>query len=187
MLDGPTVRQATADLLSAPRTLSAAVSALPTTPGLYAWWAPPEVLAPFPGPLNSGDSGWRLLYLGKASRLRSRIASNHLRDSGRSTLRRTLAGLLMATEGYRTTWTDRVVLIPEDEQRLTDWMRQHLALTWSEQADPVPLETELIAGLRPPLNVAGARHGIPRDRVKQARDVYYASAGPRPDRRPGSR
>lgn len=25
----------------------------------------------------------------------------------------------MPTEGYRTTWTDRVVLIPEDEQRLT--------------------------------------------------------------------
>lgn len=115
MLDGPTVRQATAHLLSAPRTLSAAVAALPAAPGLYAWWAPPEVPAPFPGPVNLSDSASRLLYLGKASRLRSPIASNHLRDSGRSTLRRTLAGLLMPAGGYRTTWTDRVVLIPEDE------------------------------------------------------------------------
>lgn len=47
--------------------------------------------------------------------------------------RRTLAGLLMPTEGYCTTWTDRVVLIPEDEQRLTDWMRQHLRLRSGER------------------------------------------------------
>ncbi|WP_329531976.1 hypothetical protein OG568_15410 [Streptomyces sp. NBC_01450] len=52
--------------------------------------------------------------------------------------RRTLAGLLMPTEGYCTTWTDRVVLTPEDEQHLADWMRQHFHLTWCERPDPVP-------------------------------------------------
>src|SRR4051812_43275799 len=100
MLDDATVQRATADLLSAPQTLDRAASALPTTAGVYAWWAPPEVLTSFPGSANTGDAGRRLLYLGKASQLRSRVASNHLRDSGRSTLRRTLAGLLMPTESY---------------------------------------------------------------------------------------
>lgn len=95
MLDDATVQRATADLLSAPQPLGRAAGALPTTAGVYAWWAPPEILAPFPGPINTGDAGRRLLYLGKAGRLRSRIVSNHLRESGRSTLRRTLAGLLM--------------------------------------------------------------------------------------------
>jgi hypothetical protein len=178
--DDVTVQQATADLLTTPNALSSAVAALPGTAGLYAWWAPPEVLAPFHGLTNSGDGGQRLLYVGKAKRLRSRIASNHLRDSGRSTLRRTLAGLLMPTEAYRTTWTDRVVLVPEDERRLTDWMHRHLTLTWSERPDPVPLETALISRLRPPLNIDGAEHGTALDRVKQARAGYYASAGPRP-------
>ncbi|MEU9410967.1 GIY-YIG nuclease family protein [Streptomyces sp. NPDC048281] len=182
MLDDATVQRATADLLSAPQPLGRAAAALPTTAGVYAWWAPPEILAPFPGPINTSDAGRRVLYLGKTGRLRSRIVSNHLRDSGRSTLRRTLAGLLMPAETYRTTWTDRVVLIPEDEQRLTRWMHQHLTLTWTERPDPVPLEKKLISQLRPPLNVEGAERGISRDRVKQARAFYYASAGPRSDK-----
>ncbi|MDG5806033.1 GIY-YIG nuclease family protein [Streptomyces ossamyceticus] len=182
MLDDATVQLATADLLSAPQTPGRAADALPTTAGVYAWWAPPTVLTSFPGPVNTGDAGRRLLYLGKASRLRSRVVSNHLRDSGRSTLRRTLAGLLMLTESYRTTWTDRVVLIPEDEERLTQWMHHHLTLTWTEHPDPVPLERKLISQLHPPLNVEGAEHGAVRDRVMQARAFYYASAGPRPDK-----
>ncbi|MFI6277247.1 GIY-YIG nuclease family protein [Streptomyces sp. NPDC050988] len=182
MLDDAALRQVTAALLATPRTLDAATTALPRTSGLYAWWAPPSVLAAFSGPVNSADPGRRLLYLGKATRLRTRVTGNDLRHSGGSTLRRTLAGLLMAAEGYRTTWTDRVVLIPDDEQRLTEWMRRHLRLTWAEHADPVPLETALISGLRPPLNLDGAAPGPARDRVQEARNTYYASAGPRPAR-----
>lgn len=182
MLDDALARQAEADLLAAPHSLEGAVAGLPNTAGLYAWWASPEVLSSFDGPTNSGDHTQRLLYLGKAERLRSRVASYHLRDSGRSTLRRTLAGLLMPTEGYRTTWTDRVVLVTEDEQGLTGWMHRHLTLTWSEHPDPGTLEKALIARLRPPLNVDGAEHGTALHHVKKARALYYASAGPRPDK-----
>src|SRR5687767_6914648 len=82
MLDDSTLQQATANLLSAPQALGSAATSLPTTAGLYAWWARPEVLASFPGPVNSGDAGRRLSYLGKASRLRSRVASYDLKDSG---------------------------------------------------------------------------------------------------------
>ncbi|PWI14429.1 hypothetical protein DI272_09890 [Streptomyces sp. Act143] len=182
MLDDALARPTEADLLATPHLLESAIVGLPNTAGLYAWWAPPDVLPVFDGPANYGDRTQRLLYLGKAKRLRSRIASYHLRDSGRSTLRRTLAGLLMPAEGYRTTWTDRVVLVTEDEQRLTDWMHRHLTLTWSEHPDPVPLEKALISRLRPPLNVDGADHGVALDHVKEARAHYYASAGPRPDK-----
>ncbi|MDN3023233.1 GIY-YIG nuclease family protein [Streptomyces sp. S.PB5] len=180
MSEETAVQRTTAALFTSPCALSEAAAALPKTPGLYAWWAAPTVLPSFAGPENSADPGRRLLYLGKATRLRSRITSNHLRRSGSSTLRRTLAGLLMATEGYRTTWTDRVVLVPEDEERLTEWMHEHLSLTWAEHPDPLSVEGELISRLGPPLNVDGAGRGVALETVKEARARYYAGAGPRP-------
>ncbi|WP_328934962.1 MULTISPECIES: GIY-YIG nuclease family protein [unclassified Streptomyces] len=138
MLDA-TVLQAAADPHAKPHDLRAAVAALPITTGLYAWWAAPEAVATVGGPANESSPGQRLLWLGKAKRLRTRIVPNHIRDSGRSTLRRALAGLLMPVEEYCTTWTDRVVLIPGDEQRLTGCMRQRLRLTWCDHPDPVSL------------------------------------------------
>ncbi|MEU5100270.1 MULTISPECIES: GIY-YIG nuclease family protein [Streptomyces] len=180
MLEQTAVQRTTEALFTAPRLLSEAAVALPRAAGLYAWWAPPSVLPSFSGPVNSADPGRRLLYLGKATRLRSRITSNHLRRSGSSTLRRTLAGLLMPTEGYRTVWTDRVVLVPEDEERLTEWMHEHLSLTWVEHPDPLSVEGELISRLAPPLNVDGAGEGAALDAVREARAHYYGSAGPRP-------
>ncbi|MFF3056397.1 GIY-YIG nuclease family protein [Streptomyces sp. NPDC057909] len=174
------VQQITAALFTSPIGLSVAATELPKSAGLYAWWATEDVLPGFPGPANSTDSERRLLYLGKATRLRTRIVSNHMQRSGSSTLRRTLAGLLMPTEGYRTIWSDRVILITEDEQRLTDWMHRHLALTWAEHSDPQAVEGALISRLKPPLNVEGAKQSSTRESVKQARSAYYRSAGPRP-------
>lgn len=184
MSEQTAVRPAGEALFTSPRSLSEAAAALPRTAGLYAWWAPPSVLPSFPGPVNPADPGRRLLYLGKATRLRSRITSNHLRRSGSSTLRRTLAGLLMPTEGYRTVRTDRVVLVPEDEERLTAWMHEHLTLTWAEHPDPLPVERELISRLNPPLNVDGASAGAALDAVRKARARYHESAGPHPGRAP---
>ncbi|MER6077041.1 GIY-YIG nuclease family protein [Streptomyces sp. NPDC001833] len=180
MSESTAVYRTTEALFAVPRLLSEAVDALPRTAGLYAWWAPPSVLPSFSGPVNSADPGRRLLYLGKATRLRSRITSNHLRRSGSSTLRRTLAGLLMPAEGYRTTWTDRVVLVSADEERLTEWMYEHLALTWVEHSDPHLVEGELISRLGPPLNVDGAGQGAALTMVREARARYYGSARPRP-------
>lgn len=180
MTEREDARRTIESLSAAPRSLPGAVASLPNSAGLYAWWAPPEVLPPFPGPANSADPGRRLLYLGRATVLRSRIGSHHLRRSGSSTLRRTLAGLLMPTEGYRTTWTDRVVLVPEDERRLTEWMHEHLSLTWAVHPDPRATEDELISRWGPPLNVRGAARGSVRGAVEEARARYRGSAGPRP-------
>lgn len=121
-------------------------------------------------------AGVRLLYLGIATRLRKRIASNHLARSGSSTLRRTLAGLLLAQEGFRTQWTDRVVLLPDEEIRLTTWMRQHLRLTTALHPEPRTIERQLIELLRPPLNIEGTAPGAARTKIQNARKAYRASA-----------
>ena len=121
----------------------------------------------------------RLLYVGIATRLRSRLASNHLRRSGSSTLRRTLAGLLLDDERLRTRWTDRVVLVDDDEIRLTEWMTDNLRVSWCVQTAPRDVERAIIQRLRPPLNVDHAT-GPSVDLIKTARRRYYESAGARP-------
>ncbi|MEV4523119.1 GIY-YIG nuclease family protein [Micromonospora tulbaghiae] len=165
-------------LLSGPPVaLDVAVKRLARGSGVYAWWAPPSVPPDLPGPPNDSDPSWRMLYLGRATSLRGRILRNHLRRSGSSTLRRTLAGLLVS-EGYRTTWTDRVVLVPEDEARLTAWMHEHLRLTWAEDPEPSDIEAELVRRLHPPLNVHGVDPEHIQAAVVAAKNSYNASSGP---------
>lgn len=150
----------------------------PTAAGLYAWWASPDVLPALKGPAHPSTPDLRLLYIGLATNLRSRLTSNHLGRSGSSTLRRTLAGFLLDDEQYRTRWTDRVVLVDDDERRLTGWMIAHLLVTWCEYATPRDVEQAIIQSLRPSLNVQYA-FGPARELVQAARQHYRASAGPR--------
>ena len=138
------------------------------------------VFPDLPGPTSPTDPTVRLLYVGRATSLRGRIVRNHLRRSANSTLRRTLAGLLMPSEGYRTMWTDRVVLSPEDERRLTAWMHAHLRLTWAEDRIRRSLENEIIHRLRPPLNVHGVHPDDLQAAVVAAKASYNASAAPAP-------
>ncbi|WP_213571514.1 GIY-YIG nuclease family protein [Rhodococcus sp. USK13] len=151
------------------------LSTLPAVPGLYAWWAAPDVFPQLTGPPHPTDTGARLLYVGLATNLRRRITSHHLRRSGSSTLRRTLAGLLLDTEGYRTRRTDRVVLVDEDEIRLTAWMHAHLRVSWCEHPTPAAVEATVIEQWAPPLNVAHAS-GPARALIEAARAAYFASA-----------
>jgi hypothetical protein len=73
--------------------------------------------------------------------------------SGSSSLRRTLAGLLLEDEALRTRWTDRVVLVDEDEVRLTAWMEANLRVSWCEHPSPRDVEPLVIDNLAPPRNV----------------------------------
>lgn len=161
-------------LSGVPLGLDVAVKRLSRGSGVYAWWAAPSVFPDLPGPPNGNVPALRLLYLGRATSLRGRILRNHLRRSGSSTLRRTLAGLLVS-EGYRTTWTDRVVLVGEDEARLTAWMHAHLRLTWAEDAEPAAVEAELVRRLHPPLNVHGVGPEHVQAAVVAAKNAYNAS------------
>lgn len=168
-----------ADLLADPIGAAEIRAHVPATPGLYAWWASPDVLPTLFGPPHPSIPNLRLLYVGIATKLRSRLGSNHLGRTGSSTLRRTLAGLLLDDEQYRTRWADRVVLVDDDERRLTDWMVEHLRVSWCEHPTPRDAEEPIIHMLRPPLNVDHAT-GPALELVKAARRHYYASAGPRP-------
>lgn len=83
-------------------TVDDALALLPRAKGLYAWWAATKVLPHLPGPSHPADASIRLLYVGLVTNLRTRIIHNHMRRSGSSTLRRTLAGLLLAEQCLRT-------------------------------------------------------------------------------------
>lgn len=168
-----------ADLIERPIVPGEIAAQVPREPGLYAWWAHSTILPAMRGSAHPDDPGLRLLYVGLATALRSRLGQNHMRRSGSSTLRRTLAGLLLDEEGFRTRWTDRVVLVDEDEARLTEWMTANLRVSWCTHPEPRQVEREVIRALRPPLNV-GHASGPFCDAVKAARKRYYGSAGPRP-------
>jgi hypothetical protein len=182
--DGARVEEALRLLCGVPVGLDVAVKQLSRGSGVYAWWAAPLVFPDLPGLPNENVPSLRLLYLGRATSLRGRVLRNHLRRSGSSTLRRTLAGLLVA-EAYRTTWTDRVVLVAEDEARLTAWMHTHLRLTWAEDADPATIEAELVRRVHPPLNVHGVDPEHLQAAVVAAKSAYNASSRPaEPSRTP---
>ncbi|MEU6208078.1 GIY-YIG nuclease family protein [Micromonospora musae] len=181
---GARVEDALRLLSGVPLGLDVAVKRLSRGSGVYAWWAGPLIFPDLPGPSNESDPSVRLLYLGRATSLRGRILRNHLRRSGSSTLRRTLAGLLVS-EGYRTTWTDRVVLVSEDEARLTAWMYAHLRLTWAEDPEPATIEAELVRRVHPPLNVHGVDPEHIQAAVVAAKNSYNASSRPvEPSRTP---
>jgi hypothetical protein len=163
-------------LTGVPVAVDVAVARLGRGSGVYAWWAAPSVFPELPGPPNEHVPSLRMLYLGRATTLRGRILRNHLRRSGSSTLRRTLAGLLVSEE-YRTTWTDRVVLVPEDEARLTAWMHANLLLTWAQDAEPGSVEATLVRRLHPPLNVSGVDTSDVQPAVVAAKRRYDESAG----------
>jgi len=155
------------------------IAQAPAASGLYAWWAPLAVLPTLVGPVHPSEYEVRLLYVGIAAKLRSRLGQNHMKRSGSSTLRRTLSGLLLDEQGFRTRWTDRVVLVDEDELRLTSWMTAHLRISWCEHPAPRDVEAAVIERLAPPLNVDHAS-GPTRDAIKAARRKCRASAGPPP-------
>jgi hypothetical protein len=175
--DPERIEEALGLLAGAPVALDVAVKRLARGSGVYAWWAPQSVFPELSGPTNDEVPSLRLLYLGRATSLRGRILRNHLRRSGSSTLRRTLAGLL-TSEGYRTTWTDRVVLVPEDEARLTAWMHANLRLTWAEDPESEAIESALVRRFHPPLNVSGVNPEHVQPAVVAAKNAYNASARP---------
>ena len=70
-----------------------------------AWWG---TGVPVPGPAHPVDDGWVLLEVGDATMLRNRVTRQDLYRTGVSTLRRTLAGLLLDDLGLAPTWAAEV-------------------------------------------------------------------------------
>ena len=156
--------------------------------GVYAFFlAEPGALAG----LSIEPSG--LIYLGKSSNLEARNHFAH-RDSGFSTLRRSLGALLKEELRLqaipRGPWRSRNDLRyhrfrDKDEQRLTDWMIAHLTYGFAVVADDLKaVEQALITELRPPLNLIGwpnpqepylrTLRNVSRDEARRAADAITA-------------
>jgi hypothetical protein len=164
-------------------TVDAARELIPAEPGLYAWWSRPGALPGVTGPAHPGGEH-ELLYIGLArssptsrATLRSRVVGNHIRGTtGQSTLRRSLASLLHEAQGWRSTFTDRPLLVPADEQRLDAWMQEHLALSWAVHEQPWTVEAGVITELTPPLNQsANSAHPLYRH-VREVRQRWREAA-----------
>ena len=175
-----------------PQTVEAASrpEGLPATPGLYTWWlTDPQKLSQVP--LTPRPDGLSLLYLGIAksgaaanSDLRSRVLGKHIRGSlGNSTLRRSLAALLWEEQGWKPIFpSDRVLLAPEENQKLSQWMAENLRVAWLPHPEPWTVEAELIGLFQPPLNVmSNQSHSFyPLIRAARARLEAAARGTPTP-------
>lgn len=104
--------------------------------------------------------GMDIVYTGVAgpsSGLRKRISWAHFGDNaGRSTLRLTL-GVLMGFKpiprDVSNPYNGHTRFRPEEEERLTDWMKGNLLVYFFPNDDYEAMEEELISSLNPPLNL----------------------------------
>jgi hypothetical protein len=141
---------------------------VPHEPGIYGWWFD-EAVADVPRDESLSMDGRHLLYVGIAPNgargttgkrtLRDRL-KNHCRGPiAHSTLRRTvvtLMGAQLELSVYRQP-NGKFALPPDHEQRLTQWMAEHLRVAWMVYAHPWELEDALIrTGPRLPLNIMGS-------------------------------
>lgn len=156
----------------------------PAVPGLYAVTTTAE------GRADLGFDGTaRFLYVGKAeSSLAARDVDQHFAtgQTGRSTLRRSLAALLAQKLDLRAVprnlgspeHFDRYSLDAPGDQRLTSWMLSHLLLAYWPAPDGVPLRSVEIAVIRrlaPAMNLTDVVTPFTA-RVKAQRRVLAAQA-----------
>lgn len=159
---------------------------LPSSPGLYAIVAQDPNVVQTELRLDASASAGDVLYIGKAEdSLRKRLAGKHFADGGtaRSTLRRTLAALLvdhLDLEPVSAPSAGRFTLTPESGQQLTAWMSRHLAVrVWAapigfEDVTPLKcIEKPVIEAQAPPLNLtyggASPESKQLRQRIMEAR------------------
>jgi hypothetical protein len=140
-------------------------SAAPDEPGIYAWWFDELPNVPLEGALE--QSGFRLAYIGIASyrpgsprTLRQRLR-NHCRGPiATSTLRRSLAALLIESLDLNPFVRSGKVKLPDDEEaKLSDWLATHGRVAWIADAKPWAYETALLTdGPSLALNIRGNNH-----------------------------
>lgn len=170
LLTPPTLRSGS-DILRQP-------SLIPARPGIYAWYfeKPPLALA-LEGAHRS--LGHYLLYLGVSpsnessnGSLRQRIMGHLTGNAANSTLRLTLGSLLAAELGLQPmlSRSGRKMNFGEGEKRLDAWLKVNAFVTWAERREPWKIEAQLIARLRPPLNITRNVAGPNLAIVKASRD-----------------
>ena len=132
--------------------------------GLYAWWADSTAVDLF-GRVVGSVSPDRCIYVGQTgatkwpsgktsdATLRDRILSNHIRGNVRSsTFRWTISAILFRPLKLRLTNSKR--LHPEDNSKVSDWIKNHLRVAIAPYADRDALgevEKNVLKALDPPL------------------------------------
>jgi hypothetical protein len=141
---------------------------VPAEAGVYGWWLDQAL-----GNLSEASyarGGLHLLYIGiapsappkggvKPRTLRDRLLNHCRGPMATSTLRRTLAALLKANEGFsiERAASGKSQMSADDEARLTRWMTEHARVTWLTTPVPWILEKEFLdRGPRLPLNIRGS-------------------------------
>lgn len=146
-------------------TIDRAEQLVPATPGLYAIHADQPVWVELG--LGRPDD-LRPLYVGKSeSSLHGRDVVQHFSSgrTGTSTLRRSIAALLhdslklrgMPRNPAKPGYFSNYGLSPRDDEKLTEWMRSDLRLTWWQNDRPeaiITFERAVLDRLLPPLNLA---------------------------------
>jgi hypothetical protein len=146
-------------------SLSEAMANVPSAPGLYALHADPATWRVLGLEERIGDSP---LYVGKAEDgPASRDIDTHfaMGRTGSSTVRRSFAALLREPLKLRAVprnptepgYFDNFALEAGGEERLTEWMLQHLTLsTWPKPAGTRlrPVEVAVLKAWAPPMNLA---------------------------------
>lgn len=185
MPDHPTAAEVEQQLLTGPRLHPSGLESM-HMPGMYAWWEESGELARFwPRGLATVDRA-RPLYVGQArTAFSERGTKMHLKQTRMSTLRRSLASLLVdeldllpgakLAAGKQHT---KFSLAQGAEARLTAWMLEHLTVSVAEHLAPGLVEGAVIATLVPPLNDRFAHHGPYWQRMAQHRaDLIARIAG----------
>lgn len=118
----------------------------------------PQVdIKPIISEMDIDGNTYQVIYTGIASKnLRQRDYRTHFvgNNASRSTLRKSIGCLfgydfIPRNEGD----SEHKKFKPADEEKLTEWMMSNLLLAFVENANPKPLEDELIRKLNPPLNL----------------------------------
>ena len=148
----------------------------PRSAGLYVWWARLSVVFGVHG-TRAGEA--YVYYVGKASSsagLRGRLAT-HVKGSARSsTLRLTLAALGAGSGDVARSGASKIALSPSYETQVSEWIRANMDVSWVECAAPEAIERDVVAALRPPLNLDLNTGHADHARVKDARNAMRALA-----------
>jgi hypothetical protein len=165
---------------SARHSVSEALGAVPDAPGLYAFYASARACSDLGlGPASDASA----LYVGKAeASLVSRDLKTHFATgkTGSSTVRRSFAALL--SERLDLHAVPRNLAKPDGsanfglettgDERLTQWMHDHLSLAvWEKPTGAVldAVETAVLAAWQPPLNLSKVARPWPQLRAARAR------------------
>jgi len=136
-------------------------SPVPQDPGIYAWWFRCMPDARINASSCEVVDGLHLLYVGispenadSASHLRKRIRQHYRAKLSRSTLRRSLAAMLIDQLGLEPVIVaGRLTLAGAGEETLSQWMSDNAFVAWHIHPRPWDVEDGIFRLMHLPLNI----------------------------------